>query len=380
MTAVTLTSLTRRYGAVTALDDVDLELPSGRVTALLGPSGCGKTTTLKVIGGLLPPSSGTVRFDGVDQADVRAERRGAVMVFQDHLLFPYLSVADNVGFGLRMRGVAGRRRRALAEEMLDRVGLPGTADRSPQELSGGQRQRVALARALVVEPRVLLLDEPLASLDPHLRDGMRELILDVQRDLEVTTVVVTHDQEEAAVLADRIAVMFDGRVAQVGTARELHDRPSDETVARFLGSPNLVPGVRSGGHVATAAGDLEVPHGVTRDGPVLLTIRPEAIVVAPSSGPNILAGRVRDARDLGARVQITVEVEGVTLTLVTRPDALRALLPGADVHLRLPAEALWAMPAADGPGSRAVDDLPGAATRVGPPDLPAGALGRGHER
>jgi ABC-type Fe3+/spermidine/putrescine transport system ATPase subunit len=272
MTAISLSSLTKRFGEVTALDGLDLELPAGRITALLGPSGCGKTTTLKLIGGLTTPTDGSVRFDGVDQSGVRAEHRQAVMVFQDHLLFPYLSVADNVAFGLRMRGVGGRRRRALAEEMLERVGLPGTAERSPEELSGGQRQRVALARALVVEPQVLLLDEPLASLDPHLRDGMRDLILEVQRDLAVTTVVVTHDQEEAAVLADRIAVMFDGRVAQVGTARELHDRPAGETVARFLGSPNLLPGVRSGHVVATAAGDLAVPNGVAEDGPVVLTI------------------------------------------------------------------------------------------------------------
>ncbi len=347
MTAITLTSLTKRYGTITAVDDVDLTLPDGEITALLGPSGCGKTTTLKLIGGLLTPTAGTVAFDGIDQRDVRAEHRGAVMVFQDHLLFPYLSVGDNVAFGLRMRGVGARQRRRQAEEMLARVGLPDTADRHPDELSGGQRQRVALARALVVEPRVLLLDEPLASLDPHLRDGMRELILDIQREEQVTTVVVTHDQEEAAVLADRVAIMFDGRIAQVGTARELHDRPADAEVARFLGSPNLLPGVRSGRIVETAAGALEVPHGTAQDGPVLVTIRPEAIVVAPASGPNILAGRVRDARDLGARVQVTVAVGDTQLTLVTRPDALRALLPGSDVRIRLPADALWAMPAPD---------------------------------
>ncbi len=347
MTAITLTSLTKRYGTITAVDDVDLTLPDGEITALLGPSGCGKTTTLKLVGGLLTPTAGTVAFDGIDQRDVRAEHRGAVMVFQDHLLFPYLSVGDNVAFGLRMRGVGARQRRRQAEEMLARVGLPDTADRHPDELSGGQRQRVALARALVVEPRVLLLDEPLASLDPHLRDGMRELILDIQREEQVTTVVVTHDQEEAAVLADRVAIMFDGRIAQVGTTRELHDRPADAEVARFLGSPNLLPGVRGGRIVDTAAGDLEVPHGTAQDGPVLVTIRPEAIVVAPASGPNILAGRVRDARDLGARVQVTVAVGDTQLTLVTRPDALRALLPGSDVRIRLPADALWAMPAPD---------------------------------
>ena len=347
MTAITLTSLTKRYGTITAVDDVDLTLPDGEITALLGPSGCGKTTTLKLVGGLLTPTAGTVAFDGIDQRDVRAEHRGAVMVFQDHLLFPYLSVGDNVAFGLRMRGVGARQRRRQAEEMLARVGLPDTADRHPDELSGGQRQRVALARALVVEPRVLLLDEPLASLDPHLRDGMRELILDIQREEQVTTVVVTHDQEEAAVLADRVAIMFDGRIAQVGTTRELHDRPADAEVARFLGSPNLLPGVRGGRIVDTAAGDLEVPHGTAQDGPVLVTIRPEAIVIAPASGPNILAGRVRDARDLGARVQVTVAVGDTQLTLVTRPDALRALLPGSDVRIRLPADALWAMPAPD---------------------------------
>ena len=362
MTEIALRSLTKHYGDLAAVDAVDLTLPAGRITALLGPSGCGKTTTLKLIGGLLAPTAGAVLFDGVNQAAVRAEHRGAVMVFQDHLLFPYLSVGDNVAFGLRMRGVGARQRRRQAEDMLARVGLPGTADRRPDELSGGQRQRVALARALVVDPQVLLLDEPLASLDPHLRDGMRDLILDIQQQEQVTTVVVTHDQEEAAVLADQVAVMFDGRIAQVGTARELHDRPIDAEVARFLGSPNLLAGRRVGCSVQTEVGELEVPHGSERDGPVLVTIRPEAIVVAPASGPNILEGRVRDARDLGARVEVRVAVQDTMLTLVTRPDALRALLPGSHVRLRLPAEALWAMPATAAPGEEALEpDVQGAA-------------------
>jgi ABC-type sulfate/molybdate transport systems ATPase subunit len=229
--------------------------------------------------------------------------------------------------------------------MLERVGLPGLADRRPQELSGGQRQRVALARALIIDPRVLLLDEPLTNLDPHLRDGMRELILEVQRDLQVTTVVVTHDQEEATVLADRVALLFDGRLAQMGTPRDLHDRPATASVARFLGSPNVLAGIRRGERVATPVGELTVPHGALTDGPVQVVIRPEAVVVAPSGGPNIVHGTVRAVRDLGARARLVVDVEAASITLDARPDALLALAVGSDVSLRLPAESLWAMPA-----------------------------------
>ncbi len=372
MTSITLRGLTKHYGDLVALDGLDLHVPDGRITALLGPSGCGKTTTLELIGGLLHPSAGSVSFGDRDMAGVRAERRAAVMVFQEHLLFPYLTVGDNVGFGLRMRGVGKRARRRQIEAMLERVGLPGAADRRPQELSGGQQQRVALARALVVEPEVLLLDEPLSNLDRHLRDGMRELILEVQRDLHLTTVVVTHDQEEASVLADHLALLFDGRLAQVGTPRDLHDRPASAAVARFLGSPNLLPGIRRGEQVTTAVGELTVPRGVGDDGPVLVTIRPEAVVVAPVGGPNIVHGQVRAVRDLGARARLLVDVEAATITLDARPDALLALEPGSEVALRLPAESLWAMPTEDTEPA-APDDLasPGAARSEVPGDTSA---------
>jgi ABC-type Fe3+/spermidine/putrescine transport system ATPase subunit len=354
MTRIALEALTKRYGAVTAVDELTLAMADRRITALLGPSGCGKSTTLKLIAGLIRPTAGRVTFDGRDVAGVPAERRGAVMVFQHHLLFPYLDVGDNVGFGLRMRGVPRGeiRRRVLA--MLDRVGLPDVTDRRPHELSGGQQQRVALARALVVEPEVLLLDEPLANLDTHLRDGMRELILDVQRELAVTTVVVTHDQEEAVVLADEVAVLLDGRLAQRGVPRDLYERPASEQVARFLGAGNLVAARRDGAEVATPLGRLHAPHGTALDdGPVCVVVRPEAIVVGDTGGPNVVRGRVRDARYLGTRGRVSVAVGEGTLTVVTPPEALRLLVPGSEVPLTLPPEALWSVPADAAAGSPA---------------------------
>jgi len=216
MTQVNLLQLGKAYsGSDTyAVYDLTLDIASGRITALLGPSGCGKTTTLKMIAGLLPPTQGDITFDGQSVLGIPAERRGAVMVFQNYLLFPYMSVGENVGFGLKMRGVDQQTIRRKAAEMLDLVKLPGFEDRRPKQLSGGQQQRVALARALIVEPKVLLLDEPLSNLDAHLRDEMRELILSIQRQLGITTIFVTHDQEEAVVLADRIALIFDGRLHQ----------------------------------------------------------------------------------------------------------------------------------------------------------------------
>ncbi|MGB1289372.1 MAG: ABC transporter ATP-binding protein, partial [Aggregatilineales bacterium] len=209
MTHVILDKIQKIYPGATipAVDDFSLDIPSGRLVAFLGPSGCGKTTTLKMIAGLINPTAGRITFDGDDILPIPSEKRGAVMVFQNYLLFPYMSVGDNVGFGLKMRGVDKKTIQKKVQQMLELVKLPDIAKRRPAQLSGGQQQRVALARALITEPRVLLLDEPLSNLDAHLRDEMRELILMIQRDLKVTTVFVTHDQEEAVMLADRIALM-----------------------------------------------------------------------------------------------------------------------------------------------------------------------------
>ncbi len=341
-----LDGLTRRYGSTVALDDLTLDIGGGTITALLGPSGCGKTTALKLIAGLLDPTQGRVRFDSEDVTDVAAERRGAVMVFQDHRLFPYLTAGDNVAFGLRMRGVPRRERRREAQAVLERVGLDGLAERRPAELSGGQRQRVALARALVLRPKVLLLDEPLANLDAHLREGMRELILDIQRERELTTVVVTHDQEEAVVLAEDIALLFDGRLHQHGAPRTFFEHPATERTARFFGATNLVAGRRQGELVETALGPLRVPDGAPSGADVWVTVRPERLTVAGARGDDRqqVRGRVISSAFLGNRTRATVEVAGARLTIDVSDDALADVGPGTVLTLGLPEEALWSVP------------------------------------
>ena len=348
MTDIQLTGLTRRFGDVLALDDLHLDVAGGSITALLGPSGCGKTTALKLIAGLLRPTAGRVRFGDRDVTDVAAERRDAVMVFQDHRLFPYLSAGDNVAFGLRMRGVGRRERLRAAAEALEQVELAGLAGRRPAELSGGQQQRVALARALVLEPQVLLLDEPLANLDTHLRTGMRRLILDLQRERELTTVVVTHDQEEAVVLAEDIALLFDGRLHQHGAPRTFFERPATARTARFFGNTNLVPGRRRGTEVATALGRLHVPDGVPGDGAVWVLVRPERLQVdrGGTDHPRV-TGRVHSSSYLGTRTRAEVEVAGVRLTIDASDDALADAGPGTSLSLALPPAALWTVPRED---------------------------------
>ncbi len=349
MSDLHLEGLTRRFGDVVALDHLDLDIAGGSITALLGPSGCGKTTALKLMAGLLPPSAGRVRFGTQDVTDVAAERRGAVMVFQDHRLFPYLSAGDNVAFGLRMRGAGRRERRRAAAAALEQVGLAGLEGRRPAELSGGQRQRVALARALVLEPEVLLLDEPLANLDAHLRSGMRELILDLQRQRSLTTVVVTHHQEEAVVLAEDIALLFDGRLHQHGAPRTFFERPATARTARFFGATNLVPGRRQGRHVETPLGRLPVPEGAPGGADVWVLVRPERLVVVRGETdlPQV-TGRVRSSVYLGTRTRVEVEVAGVRLTVDASDDALADAGPGTHLRLALPPAALWTVPRDDG--------------------------------
>ncbi|MBI5830071.1 MAG: ABC transporter ATP-binding protein, partial [Chloroflexi bacterium] len=233
MTTVTLQHLTRRFGNVAAVNALSLEIQSGEMVACLGPSGCGKTTTLRMIVGLLLPSGGDILFDGKSMLTVPTEKRGAVMVFQKHLLFPTLTIAQNVGFGLRMRGLPQNEIAARVTEMLELVHLPGFENRRAHELSGGQQQRVALARGLIIRPRVLLLDEPLANLDANLRLEMRELIRSIQQELKITSIFVTHDQEEAVMLADRVALMFDGVLQQFDAPRVFYERPLNAAIARF---------------------------------------------------------------------------------------------------------------------------------------------------
>ncbi len=244
MTALTLDQLTKTYPGAgqAAVHGLGLVVESGKLTSLLGPSGSGKTTTMKLIAGLIAPDAGDIRLGDRSVRDLAPERRGVAMVFQNPLLFPHLTVAGNVGFGLKMRGLPADQIRSSVAGMLDRVRLTGLADRRPGDLSGGQQQRVALARALILRPEVLLLDEPLSSLDPGLRDEMRQLIRKLQRETGITTLVVTHDQAEAVALSDRIALLLDGRLAQHDTPEAFYRRPATKAVARFFGGTNFIPG------------------------------------------------------------------------------------------------------------------------------------------
>jgi ABC-type Fe3+/spermidine/putrescine transport system ATPase subunit len=346
MTRVQLVDLSRTFGSVTAVDDLNLEVASGEMVALLGPSGCGKTTTLRMIAGLLEPSSGDVLFDGRSMLSVRTERRGAVMVFQKHLLFPTMTVAGNVGFGLRMQKVAKRDIARRAAEMLELVRLPGMGDRKAHELSGGQQQRVALARALIVRPRVLLLDEPLANLDANLRIEMRELIRSIQAETGITSLFVTHDQEEAVMLADRVALMLSGVLQQFGKPSDFYERPRSTEVAKFFRNVNALPGVRHGDHVTTAAGELAIdPRRVEAgDGSVIVTIRPEdiAIVNGDVAPANTVAAEVLANVYVGTRSHLVVGIAGREWHLEGPADAPYS--KGEVLRLHLAPDRIWLLP------------------------------------
>lgn len=353
MATVSLEQLTRRFGDATAVDRLTLEAPSGALVALLGPSGCGKTTTLRMIAGLLAPTSGDVRFDGQSVLRTPPEARGAVMVFQKHLLFPHLSVAENVAFGLKMRGIDSRERARRVDAMLVRVQLARFGARRPHELSSGQQQRVALARALVVAPAVLLLDEPLANLDINLRLEMRRLIRELQQEIGITTIFVTHDQEEAVMLADKVALMMDGALLQYDAPRAFYDRPASLQVARFFRNENFLEGVKHGAHVVVPPG-ITLLHGCEQvpDGPVVLTARPEHLRLSteigapPASLPPSLPATVQSVIYMGVTTQIQLALANGATWLATVPAAC-SLQSGAQVRISVAPEHLWLLPPGD---------------------------------
>ncbi|WP_230465875.1 ABC transporter ATP-binding protein [[Actinomadura] parvosata] len=330
--SVEFRALRRTFGRTVALDGLDLVIAPGEFVALLGPSGCGKTTALRCVAGFERPDSGAVLVDGKDVTDVPANKRDAGMVFQSYSLFPNMNARDNVAFGLRVRKAPVAVRRAKADELLALVGLPDHADRYPHQLSGGQQQRVALARALALEPRVLLLDEPLSALDAKVRVTLREEIRRLQLSLGITTVFVTHDQEEALSIADRVAVLRDGRLEQVGTPAEVYDRPATPFVAEFVGTMNHLAGQVTGDHVTVLGQLLPVDGPVPADPSVDVLIRPEAVQVVPADdGPSeVLAASFR-----GASVRLRLAVDGgEVLADVPGHEAAR-LGPGARVVVRL---------------------------------------------
>jgi putative spermidine/putrescine transport system ATP-binding protein len=330
--AVDLSELTRVYGAVKALDGFTLHIVPGELVALLGPSGCGKTTALRILAGLDHATSGTVSVGGKDLTKVPASKRDMGMVFQAYSLFPHMTVIDNVAFGLKMRGRDGAARRTRAGDMLDLVGLSEHADRYAHQLSGGQQQRVALARALAIEPSVLLLDEPLSALDAKVRVQLRDEIRRVQIEVGTTTLFVTHDQEEALAVADRVGVMNAGRLEQLAPPGELYSSPASRFVGEFVGLSNRIPAhVREG--VASVLGrDVPVlPGSATGQGQAL--VRPESVsVVADPAGPATVA----TVMFLGplSRVTCTLADGTSVIAQLASADALR-LTPGDAVRLEV---------------------------------------------
>ena len=313
-TRVEFRDVVKDYGTTRVLHGIDLDIAPGEFVSLLGPSGCGKTTALRVLAGLEQATGGTVLLGDRDVSRVPTNRRDIGMVFQSYSLFPHLRVLDNTAFGLRRRGVGTKDAARRAGDALELVGLGHLADRFPHQLSGGQQQRVALARALVTEPRVLLLDEPLSALDAKVRVQLRDEIRRIQLRLGITTVFVTHDQEEALAVSDRIAVMNAGRIEQIGTPEELYLQPATPGVAAFVGVSSIVPGVVSGGAVTVWGQSLALRVAVA-DGPVEVFLRPENLRFA-GAGEVAAEGTVQESTFLGSMRRTLVRLEDGSLVQV----------------------------------------------------------------
>lgn len=341
--------VTKRFGGPDSplvVQGIDFTVPRGTLTTLLGPSGCGKTTTLRMIAGLETPSGGRILIDGQDVTTLGPSERNVSMVFQSYALFPHLTVIGNVGYGLQVSGVSAAETRSRARAALQAVGLTGYDDRLPSELSGGQQQRVAVARSLVLEPSVLLFDEPLSNLDARLRRSMREEIRSLQQRLKLTVAYVTHDQGEALAVSDQIIVMDQGRIAQAGTPQDLYERPGSTFVAGFMGEAMLFDAVADGqGGIRLGPLSLNPPHAAAARGAVKVAVRPEAWAVtdpassaiAPSDGSppaGRLAGRILRTAYLGSAFELTLDTELGEIFVVT-PDVAVAWAPGQAVHLHL---------------------------------------------
>ncbi|POR51829.1 ABC transporter ATP-binding protein [Bosea psychrotolerans] len=344
MSHLVLEGLGKSYGSAVAVEALDLSVERGEFVSLLGPSGCGKTTTLQMIAGFVPVDRGRILLDGGDLVAVPPNKRGLGIVFQSYALFPHMTVAENIAFGLEMRGIDKAERETRTLEAMALVGLKGFADRYPKRMSGGQQQRVALARALVIKPALLLLDEPLSNLDAKLREEMQSELRQIQRSIGTTTILVTHDQHEAMALSDRIVLMNQGRVEQIGAPDAVYGKPASAFVASFLGKTNVLRGTGDGsGAVSIGAFTLPIPGAGT--GPVQLAVRPERLHLAAAGAPGFEA-RVTSRVFQGAHWLLTadsaagplilmrhndgqpVPAEGETVTLSFAPSDAALLAPG----------------------------------------------------
>ncbi|BDG75188.1 ABC transporter ATP-binding protein [Roseomonas fluvialis] len=341
MTHLLLERLTKRYGAQTVVDGLELDVARGECIALLGPSGCGKTTTLRMVAGYVSPDAGRIVVDGRAIERAPPHKRNIGMVFQNYALFPHMTAAGNVAFGLEMQGIGRAERDARVTEALAMVGLAAFAARYPAQLSGGQQQRVALARALVIRPALLLLDEPLSNLDAGLRVEMRQEIAALRRRTGITTLFVTHDQEEALALADRIAVMHQGRIVECAPPEELTERPRHVFTAGFLGARTVLPGRFADGLFQAAPGLAIAPPADAPARPTHLVLRAARLRLAADDGTLLAApGRIAEAAWLGDEIHYEVMLDAGPRIRVLRPTTEPALPPGTAVTLAAGADAL----------------------------------------
>ncbi|WP_350042120.1 ABC transporter ATP-binding protein [Thalassospira sp.] len=359
MTApVSIRNATKVFGDFTALDNVSLEIEAGEFIVLLGPSGCGKTTLLSLLGGFLSPTKGTIEIAGRDMGQVPPSKRPTTTMFQDYALFPHMTLRDNVAFGLKMRKIGKSERHAKAEDLLDMVGLKSSANKKPHELSGGQRQRVALARALAVEPDVLLLDEPLGALDLKLRRQMQDELKAIQKRVGTTFVHVTHDQEEAMAIADRIVVMNGGKIEDVGRPEDIYMRPRTLFSASFMGEVNFIPGTLDaitddGAHINTILGTVKLPeaalgdHVIKAGEKITLAIRPEHFRASTGTGQRITLGKakVTDGAFFGTHHRAHLSpVDYPNMTITAHMPQSAIIEPGAWIDLTIDPTSITVLP------------------------------------
>lgn len=364
MASINLENVQKTFGKVIAVDQLNLQIREGEFFTFLGPSGCGKTTTLRMIAGFYYPTKGIVRFGEKDMTRVPPEKRNTGMVFQNYALFPHMTVFENVAFGLKVRKIPSTEIKNRVHDVLEKVRLDTFSNRQVSQLSGGQQQRVALARALVIEPEILLLDEPLSNLDAKLRDEMRTEILRLQRDYHITTIYVTHDQAEALSMSDRIAVFNNGVCHQIGTPFEIYNEPANDFVAQFIGEINFIPfemdkikeekievrifkGNKSLSVKRIPFNDVEF----SMDEKLILSIRPESIKLSTQAmeGENVLEGKIESLQFFGSAVEILVKVQDITLKVnLLNPADLSVLKKESMVWLELPADRIRLIPKISG--------------------------------